>query len=327
MEERGIFVQMNIDGTVSVTDLLSKYFVPPPIDIEIRDFEADYVGDLLQIIKENGETYFHPDYDFQEYSSLVLFKKSLDVLSSEEMNELERFINNLLDLIALYTEYHWKFVYSQQQQTILQQDITNANEEIKDILNVLSMCEDLSNSEFTLRHRDEYGSVMTPETTQVNDEYKQTMFDYYAQLKYQNFLHRYKLSRLLTTEETNLNIPIFKNNIDVATGTDIEMVIFALQQNSINPSCTTAYFQELVSKLSNYHGKYDPLYEFNKIAVPKMNEFIEDHAHEKYKKKDKHLLLFSMLRIFGYIPDKPKLHVLTGDTDVKEDFIKQLLKK
>jgi hypothetical protein len=302
---------MTINRKVYFTDLLKKYFAPLPINLNVTDVEVNYVADLLQIPSEDGEKCFHPDYDFIEYSSKVLFKKA----------------SNLLDLIILYTEYHWKFIYSQQQQTILQQEITNANEEIKDILNVLSMCDDLSNSEFALRHRDEYGSVITAETTQVNEDYKQTMFDYYAQLKYQNFLHRYKLRSFLTPEETNLNIPIFKNNIDTSTGTDIEMVIFALQQDGINPNCTTAYFQELVSKLSNYHGKYDPLYEFNKIAVPKMNEFIEDHAHEKYKKKDKHLLLFSILRIFGYIPDKPKLHVLTGDTDVKEDFIKQLLKK
>src|SRR5690606_5651627 len=204
----------------------------------------------------------------------------------------------LLDVISLYTEDYWNLIYSQEQEAILYQNLTDAYDEIKDILNVLKMREDLSNSEFVLRHRDEYGSVITDETTQVNEDYKRSMCDYSAQLKYQNFLHRLHLTKYLITKQANLNIPISKSKTDPKLDKEIEMAIYALHLKGTDPSCTVDYFHKLTDKLADHHGKYNPLYEFNKLVVPAMNELIEDHAHEKYKKKDKHMLLFSMLRLF-----------------------------
>src|SRR5690606_14966136 len=100
-------------------------------------------------------------------------------------------------------------------------------------------------------------------------------------------------------------------------------------KESINPSFTSSYFDKLynlVNDNTHFNTRLTPQYEFLKILVPPLNRFIEDHAIENYRKKDKHMLIFSLLRSFGFVPDKEGLELNGVDIDKKEDFIKQLLR-
>lgn len=110
---------------------------------------------------------------------------------------------------------------------------------------------------------------------------------------------------------------------------EISLLIDFMTFSGVTPSCTIDFFEKLVDNLvanMSFNPKLSPLYEFLKLVVPALNNFIRDHAHEKYKKKDKHFLIFSFLRLFDLVPKKQTMDV-NGLDDVKEDFIKQLIKK
>ncbi|UXD69157.1 hypothetical protein MUK51_18430 [Sphingobacterium faecium] len=361
MESTTSWETLEFDGTVEITETVRKYFTPITRQIDAskiitrqginseeylkhRKEELANTRNLKYKLRvqrshtEQGEVFYHKDYSYRDLSSRVLFKKPEKELSYEEGETLEDFLSNLFSIMALYKEDYWQSYYENYDDFSLNPFIQNAIEEIKDILNVLKMRDDINGSEFVLRHREQqqvkdrviYQNVIREETTKVNDHYKKEIFDYYAQVKYQNFLHRFELTRFLTTEEEALKIPIKKApNTILEFDREISLQIGFLEFSNIKPSCTTDFFQLLVDTLvsnMSFDAKLSPLYEFNKFVVPALNNFIQDQAHEIYKKKDKHFLLFSILRLFDLVPQKHSLE-LTGIDDVKEDFIKQLIRK
>lgn len=352
MESTTSWEIIEFDGTIEITETIRKYFTPAKRQIDAskiitrkgtnseeylkrRSEELAKRRNLTYKVKvqrshtEQGEVFYHKDYSYRDLSARVLFKKPETEISSEETEILEQFLSDLFAITALYKEDYWNSTSVNQEDFCSNPFIQDAIEEIKDILNVLKMREDVSNSELVLRHKDKYGSVIVEETTKINDHYKKEMFDYYTQFKYQNFLHRFELTRFLTPEEKAMNIPIKETpNIIPEFDREISLQIGFLEFSNIKPNCTTEFFQLLVDTLvsnMSFDAKLSPLYEFDKMVIKALNSFIEDHAHEKYKKKDKHLLLFSMLRLFGLIPNKQSLQ-LTGIEDVKEDFIKQIIR-
>lgn len=343
---------IEFDGTIEITDLLRKYFTPIPQEIDAskvilrpgvnveeylkkreeainKSRTVFYQLEVLRIHTELEEAIYHKDYDYIEYSSKVLFKRPSKDLSSEETHVLNEFIENLFSIVILFKEDYWDKYFSNFEDFRNYQQESDCIEEVKDILNILKMRDDLPNSEFVLRRRDsKYGTVNIDETTQVNEVFKETMFEYYAQVKYQNFLHRFNLSRFLKPDEASLNIPISEYTNLPEFDRLVTDCSFILEFKGITPSCTTTYFQQLVDVLiqsTSFHGKLSPLYEFDKLVVKAMNAFIEDHSHEKLKKKDKHFLLFSMLRVFKLVPNRLSLQ-LSGTEDAKEDFIKQIIR-
>lgn len=352
MESTTSWEILEFDGTIEITETIRKYFTPVKRQIDAskiinrkgtnseeylkrRAKELAKRQNLTYKVKvqrshtEHGEVFYHKDYSYRDLSARVLFKKPETEISPEEAEILEQFLGDLFAIIALYKEDYWNSTAVNQEDFSSNPFIQDAIEEIKDILNVLKMRDDVNNSELVLRHKDKYGSVIVEETTKINDHYKKEMFDYYTQFKYQNFLHRFELTRFLTPEEKAMNIPIKETpNTILEFDREISLQIGFLEFAKIKPSCTTEFFQLLVDTLvsnMSFDAKLSPLYEFDKMVIRALNSFIEDHAHEKYKKKDKHLLLFSMLRIFGLVPNKQSLQ-LTGIEDVKEDFIKQIIR-
>lgn len=352
MESTTSWETLEFDGTVEITETVRKYFTPITRQIDAskiitrqginseeylkhRKEELTNTRNLKYKLRvqrshtEQGEVFYHKDYSYRDLSSRVLFKKPEKELSHEEGETLGDFLTNLFSIMALYKEDYWESYSANHEDFSSNPYIQDAIEEIKDILNVLKMSDDFNNSELVLRHKNEYGTVIVEETTKVNDHYKKEMFDYYAQFKYQNFLQRFELTRFLTAEERTLNIPIIKTpNIILEFDREISLQIGFFEFAKIKPSCTTEFFQLLVDTLVNnmsFEAKLSPLYEFDKLVINALNSFIEDHAHQKYKKKDKHFLLFSMLRVFNIVPNKQSLQ-LTGIEDVKEDFIKQIIR-
>ncbi|WP_293928978.1 hypothetical protein [Sphingobacterium sp. UBA6320] len=344
---------LGFDEKIEITETICKYFMP--ITREIDDSKIitrqgtnseeylkqrkkelantrnlKYKLRVQRSYSEHGEVFYHKDYSYRDLSSRVLFKKPETEISSEEAETLKHFLNNLFSITALYKEDYWQSYYENYDDFSSNPFIQEAIEEVRDIFNVLKMRKDILNSEIVLRHKDKYGAVITDETTKVNDLYKQEAFDYYTQLKYQNFLHRFRLERFLTDQEKALNIPIKKTpNTIYEFDHEISLKIGFMEFSGITPTCTTDFFEKLVTNLvdsMSFSAKLSPLYEFLKLVVPALNSFIHDHAHEKYKKKDKHFLIFSFLRLFDLVPKKQTMDV-NGLDDVKEDFIKQLIKK
>lgn len=352
MESTTSWEILEFDGTIEITEKIRKYFTPIERQIDAskiitrkgtnseeylkrRTEELAKRRNLTYKVKvqrshtEQGEVFYHKDYTYRDLSARVLFKKPETEISSEEAEILKQFLSDLFAIMALYKEDYWNSTTVNHEDFSSNPFIQDAIEEIKDILNVLKMRDDVNNSELVLRHKDKYGSVIVEETTKINDHYKKEMFDYYTQFKYQNFLHRFELTRFLTSEERAMNIPIKETpNTIPEFDREISLQIGFLEFAKIKPSCTTEFFQLLVDTLvsnMSFDAKLSPLYEFDKMVIKALNSFIEDHAHDKYKKKDKHLLLFSMLRIFGLVPNKQSLQS-TGIEDVKEDFIKQIIR-
>lgn len=353
MEDTRPYETLEIQGEIEITALLRKYFTPiklkidtstislPP-NIDVNEYlkmredannksrDVDYTLQVQRSFTEEGKLFYHQDYNYRELASKVLFKMSESELSPDESEKLQEFLNNLFRITALYKEDYWQSYYQNYDDFSSNPFIQDAIEEIKDILNVLKMRDDIVNSEIVFRHKDKHGAVITEETTKVNDLYKEETFNYYAQVKYQNFLHRFQLTRFLTEEEKSLNIPIKKTpNTMWEFDKEIAIQIDYMEFFGNNPSCTTAFFEPLVTTLvesMSFSAKLSPLYEFLKLVVPALNNFIEDNAHEKYKKKEKHFLLFSILRVFDLVPNRQNLE-LNGIDDVKEDFIKQLIRK
>lgn len=362
MESTTSWEILEFDGAIEITETIRKYFTPIERQIDVskiitrkgtnseeylkrRTEELAKRRNLTYNVKvqrshtEQGEVFYHKDYSYRDLSARVLFKKPETEISSEEAKILEQFLSDLFAIMALYKEDYWNSTAVNHEDFSSNPFIQRAIEEIKDILNILKMRDDINGSEFILRRKEKiqdknkkgvrYGNVIIEDTTKVNDHYKKEMFDYYAQFKYQNFLHRFELTRFLTPEEKALNIPIKQApNTIFEFDREISLQIGFLEFAKIKPSCTTEFFQLLVDTLvsnMSFDAKLSPLYEFDKMVIKALNSFIEDHAHEKYKKKDKHLLLFSMLRIFDLVPHKITLQ-LTGIEDVKEDFIKQIIR-
>ncbi len=344
---------LEFNGTIEITELIRKYFTPinrsidvskvilrPNVNVEEylkrreealnKSRQVTYSLRVEQSHTEDGQTFYHRDYNYKELASLVLFKRPISELSLEDNETLESFLANLFHIMALYKEDYWLSYYENYDDFSSNPFIQEAIEEVRDVFNVLKMREDIIQSELVLRHKNKYGSVIIDETTKVNDIYKEDMFNYYAQYKYQNLLHRFKLTRFLTDEEKALNIPIKENpNTIWEFDKEISLQIDLMTLSGVTPGCTTDFFEKLVDNLvanMSFSPKLSPLYEFLKLVVPALNNFINDHAHEKYKKKDKHFLLFSILRLFNLVPQKHNLDV-NGLDDVKEDFIKQLIRK
>lgn len=339
-----------ISGPINFTGLYSKYFTPLKLEIdyskanpqteEYLDFlrkkeeKSKYQRDVnltfqMIMVYEEGKPrkpYF--EYDFEEFSSQVLFKKPLSDLDEEQEAKLEEFYNHLLNISALHIEDYWKKIYSRQEESNHFVEAIDGINEIEEILTILRMKEDIKNSEMVLRHRDKFGNVIVKETTRVDDVYTEPIFDHYIQIKYQNFLHRYGLKKHITPDEIALNIPIIESLQPKEFDEPIAYSAFILEIKKIYPSCTIEYFEELKRVVNNnieVKPKTSPLYEFTKIMLPKLNEFIEDHAHKGYVKKQKHLLLFSILRIFNFVPKKTQLSIVEGTIDAKEDYIKQII--
>lgn len=352
MESTTSWEILEFDGTIEITETIRMYFTPIERQIDAskiitrkgtnteeylkrRTEELAKRRNLTYKVKvqrshtEHGEVFYHKDYSYRDLSARVLFKKPETEISSEEAEILKQFLSDLFAIMALYKEDYWNSTAVNHEDFSSNPFIQDAIEEIKDILNVLKMRDDVNNSELVLRHKDKYGSVIVEETTKINEHYKKEMFDYYTQFKYQNFLHRFELTRFLTSEERAMNIPIKETpNTILEFDREISLQIGFLEFSNIKPNCTTEFFQLLVDTLvsnMSFDAKLSPLYEFDKMVIKALNSLIEDHAHEKYKKKDKHLLLFSMLRIFDLVPNKQSLQ-LTGIEDVKEDFIKQIIR-
>ena len=353
MEETKTYELLEFEGTIEITDLIRKYFTPIERKIDVskvihrpnvnaeeyikkrtealnKSRHINYKLRVEQSFTEDGTAFYHQDYNYKELASQVLFKKPIKELLPEDIETLGIFLSDLFDIMALYKEDYWQSHYQNYDDFSSNPYIQDAIEEIKDVYNVLKMRDDLDKSEIVLRHKDKYGAVITDETTKVNDLYKQEVFDYYAQLKYQNFLHRFRLERFLTDAEKALNIPIKKTpNTIYEFDHEVSLKIGFMEFSGITPTCTTDFFEKLVTNLvdsMSFSAKLSPLYEFLKLVVPALNNFIHDHAHEKYRRKDKHFLLFSMLRLFDLVPKRQTLE-LNGVDDVKEDFIKQLIRK
>lgn len=285
----------------------------------------------LSYINETEVEIFHPDYDVSKYASRVLFKMELSDLNEDDLKDVEVFVFWMKELIMLYTADQWHEVYSKMNTentgTIVFYDAQN----IKALRLTLEKLENIDKSEIFFRKKDANNNVMTSETQKLDDKELEMFLSLFAKQKYYEFIYGFNAFAHLPTDERAeiksniLNIPTYirsLSNDDVAFTIDILSTM-----HDVKPSFTSGYFKILEDHVSSLlvNNKIDPLYEYLKLLVPRLNKAIEENADTTYRKKDKHLLLFSLLRSANLLPDKETLG-LEGDTDVKEDFIKQLLR-
>lgn len=180
-------------------------------------------------------------------------------------------------------------------------------------------------------YKGEYnGNVISSETQKITGSELIKVLEPYIKSNYYNFIQTYNLSKFVSKNELK-EANSFKNDVQKKESLTsfISEAISILYFDGIKPSFTFQYFDSLYTLVSNkmqFDTRLNPIYQFAKIVVPALNRFIEDHAMENYRKKHKHMLLFSLLRSFSLIPDRRGLE-LDGDEDVKEDFIKQLIRK
>jgi hypothetical protein len=285
---------------------------------------------IATYIDSDGDEEFHADYDIYEYASQVLFKIGKHEIDKEQTEKVVMFVHNLRLLLLLYKADHWDkrlgLLYTRDRDLTLFEEI----EKITYLKQLLDKLENSEHSEMILRRKNEYGIVTTSESQKIPAEDFKIILLQYTERKYHEFIHKYNAYGYLPLKD----ISTIRNRISklpqqeiTKPNSDISFAITMLSAENINPFFTYNYFSKLESYLNNQIAskKEDPIYEFLKIAVPELNRAIEDNAHPKFKKKDKHLLLFSLLRSSKFLPDRKALE-LDGIVDVKEDFIKQLLR-
>ncbi|MNK21491.1 hypothetical protein D3C87_397470 [compost metagenome] len=285
---------------------------------------------IATYVDVDGDEEFHPDYDVYEYASQVLFKIGKHEIDKEQTEKVVMFVHNLRLLLLLYKADHWDkrlgLLYTRDSDLTLFEEI----EKITYLKQLLDKLENSENSEMILRRKDEYEIVITSESQKIPAEDFKPILLQYAERKYYEFIHRYNAYGYLPLKD----ISTIRNRISklpqqeiAQSNSDISFAMNILSAQNINPFFTYYYFSRLESHLNSLIAskKEDPIYEFLKIAAPELNRAIEDNAHPKFKKKDKHLLLFSLLRSSKFLPDRKALE-LDGIVDVKEDFIKQLLR-
>jgi len=285
----------------------------------------------LSYINETEVEIFHPDYDVSAYASKVLFKLKQSDLNADDLKDVETFVFLMRELIMLYITDQWHEVYSKMNTentgTIVFYDAQN----IKALRLTLEKLENIDKSEIFLRKKNKYGAVITSETQKLNNKELEMVLSLFAKQKYYEFIYEFNAFTHISADHREeikssiLNIPTYIRSLasdDVAFTIDILSTL-----HGIKPSFTSEYFKILEEKVNTLlvNNKIDPLYEFLKLLVPRLNKAIEENADTTYRKKDKHLLLFSLLRSANLLPDKETLGI-DGNIDVKEDFIKQLLR-
>ncbi|WP_185216073.1 hypothetical protein [Sphingobacterium mizutaii] len=336
--------EFNLKCTIEITDLYRKYFNPLVITfktigsesslsnkLEKQDQKFRIVNETFYMVFEETEEgrFYHDDFRIYELISLLLFKKDLNVINAEEKERVNEFFNQLIDLFILYKVDYWNSYYSNYQEALNKEGFNEDIKEIAYLRQLFDKWENVSNVEISLRKKDEYGSVIISETQKIEDDELKLILEPYLKRKYFDFIKSYKFINEISIEERNESIlypdPSISKELLISF---ISEAIAILYFDGIKPSFTFQYFDSLYTLVSNktcFDARLNPIYQFAKIVVPALNRFIEDHAVDNYRKKHKHMLLFSLLGSFSLIPDKKGLE-LDGDEDVKEDFIKQLLR-
>ena len=332
-----------LNCTIEITD--RRYF--NPIDITFRTIgsescQSKTLEDQHQKFRIVYETFYmvfeeteegriyHDDFRIYELISLLLFRKDLNDINELEKERLNEYFNQLIDLFILYKVDYWNSYYSIYQEVINKEGFNEDIEEIVYLRQLFDKWEGISKVEISLRKKDEYGSVIISETLKIEDDELKLILEPYLKRKYFDFIKSYKLINVISIEEREESIlyPEPTSSKELLTSF-ISEAIAILYFDGFKPSFTFQYFDSLYTLVSNktqFDARLNPIYQFAKIVVPALNRFIEDHAVDNYRKKHKHMLLFSLLRSFSLIPDKTGLEI-DGDEDVKEDFIKQLIRK
>jgi len=286
---------------------------------------------IATYIDADGDEEFHADYDIYEYASQVIFKIGKHEIDKEQTEKVVMFVHNLRLLLLLYKADRWDkrlgLLHTRDSDLTLFEEI----EEITYLKQLLDKLENPELSEIVLWKKvSKNGVVDTSMSQKVPTKDFNLILLQYAERKYHQFIHRYNAYGYLPLKD----ISTIRNRISklpqqeiTKPNSDISFAIAMLSAENICPFFTFSYFSKLENYLNNQIAskKEDPIYEFLKIAVPELNRAIEDNAHPKFKKKDKHLLIFSLLRSSKFLPDRKALE-LDGIVDVKEDFIKQLLR-
>ncbi|WP_159635662.1 hypothetical protein [Sphingobacterium composti Ten et al. 2007 non Yoo et al. 2007] len=346
--ENDIFVEeCHIDGEVEISDDLRKYFTPN--DITYNTVAGSKSSDIFDRIKKQREilrivnvkfrlkyieidednVQYLPDYNVYELTSSLLFKKKCDDLNEEQEKQVQPFFIKLVQLFVLYKADYWDDHLYKFEEHITKEGFNEDIDEVHTLKQLLDKWENLSNVEVSIRKKDKYGSVINSESQKVLDQDLELILNSYIKTKYYNFIKAYKLEKYIAKHEVN-ELKKYSQDVEKKESLTnyVSEAITILYFRDIKPSFTYSYFEELYEMIHNnthFDTRLTPTYEFLKIVVPALNRFIEDNAIEKYKKKDKHMLLFAMLRAFDFVPDKKGLE-LDGKIDVKEDFIKQLLR-
>jgi len=339
--------EFNLNTTIELTELYKKYFTP----IDINYIPTTENPDLLDKIKTQHEQFrkvnetfnmvfqeagenlrvYHEDSQIYQLIARLLFKKEYNVLSEDELSGVTQFFNQIIDLIILYKVDYWYKMYSSYQEHISKEGFNEDIEEIHLLKQLIDKWENIQDVELYLRKKDSYGSVIVSETQNIRDEELRKILEPYIKSKYYNFIQEYSLTKYISDEQFK-ELALYKSDIKkkkTLTWFVSEAIIILYIKENITPSFTFSYFEKLYNLLNDnthFDTKLTPLYEFLKTLVPPLNRFIEDHAINNYKKKDKHMLIFSLLRSFEFVPDKSGLELNGGDIDKKEDFIKQLLR-
>ncbi|WP_156305994.1 hypothetical protein [Sphingobacterium endophyticum] len=336
--------EFNLNCTIEITDLYKRYFNPLDITfksignksnltntLEEQHQNFRIVNETFYMVFEETEDgrFYHDDSRIYEFISLLLFKKDLNVINAEEKERLNEFFNQLIDLFILFKVDYWNSYYSQYHESLSKSGFNEDIEEITYLRQLLDKWENISNVEISLRKKDEYGSVIISETQKVKDDILKLMLEPFIKRKYYDFINSYKLEGEISNEE-KLESKLYSNEVTskFTLTSFISEAIAILNFEGIKPSMSFEYFDSLYTMVHNnthFETRLTPTYEFLKVVVPALNSFLEDHAIKGFKKKHKHMLIFSLLRSFSFIPDKKGLE-LNGNEDVKEDFVKQLLR-
>lgn len=208
-------------------------------------------------------------------------------------------------------------------------DFERTLSELDELKLLIDKYENLNNVEVYIRKKDKNQNVIASDTQKMSGTELTDLLTPYIKLKVYKFVKKLGVENCLKDELLeefkSYNLP--EEESDTFDYLELKNQISLLTLEDKKIDFTSEYFTELydiMASIINKSGKIDPQYEFLKIVVPQLNKYIEDNAKPRFKKKDKHMLIFNLVRGFAIIPNRRGLDLVNGNVHVKEDFIKQL---
>lgn len=291
--------------------------------------------------------------DYNVYYLLGQYFKPKDKegYTDAERDLIYEMASELISICYLYGKFLWNEYYkifynSYELDTSKSKKSTNyiSNEliELKKLINLFKMYNEIELTDMRLRLKDTAGNVKNDHTIEIGLNDRRII----TKILLDNSLENWKQKHLTEKDikwfegvigkelvyKENSPIAVYLNKAEKITS---QGIMFLLKEHNQMIRYDLDYLTQLYDALVanwSWDKRASPLNTFNSIVVKAVNRYIIDKAavnKGNYKiglKRNKEQAIFSLLRIINTVPNNPSYSV-DAAVDAKEDYIKDLLKK
>ncbi|OOG18313.1 hypothetical protein BWD42_13735 [Sphingobacterium sp. CZ-UAM] len=334
--------KISITYTIDPKSLETYYQYEP----EFSSVNSENVKELNINIERyvEGEDWNIP-YFIQLYFQPIEFRDFRD----EEILVITRLFEEITAITYLFAKYEWNTYYRHlyesydaYSETSKSRNISNEVEQLKEIINILLMKEHLDRSDATFRLKAENKDVIKENTLKIGLEERDLVLTLLLERRIEEWFSKHLSEedvkffiRSLNKKHTySKNLPIVQV-IKKMNSTTSQAIMKIFQDEELYPKIELNYLNKLHSEIMEnwrWDERASPLNKFNSLIAKTLDRYLSDKSNELNAvfrigmRKQKEHIIFSCLRFFGFVPQNPKLN-FDQPSDLKEDYIKDLLKK